>query len=101
MDKKDKTSKSDIFFGLFTSLIAQIKCAGDTPFDLKQLLVVSVNRMKAHISSEKGSLSASDLTLCGYISLVNDLLSLFIPLVSYEELIQFESQHNLLFEMFY
>jgi hypothetical protein len=57
--------------------------------------------MKSHMTTEKGSVLDDDRTLVGYLNLVNELLTLYIPLISYEELIAFEKEYNLVHEMFY
>lgn len=75
--------------------------AGETPFKLREVLVLCVQRMKTHVSNEKGGYIDDDRTLVGYLTLIYDLLSLYIPLVSYEEVIAFEEEHSLVFEMFY
>jgi hypothetical protein len=38
---------------------------------------------------EKGSFLDDDRTLVGYLGLVQELLSMYIPLISYEELVEF------------
>ena len=53
------------------------------------------------MTTEKGNFLDDDRTLVGYLTLVIELLSLYIPLISYEELVQFEKEHNLVHEMFY
>lgn len=68
---------------------------------MKNLLVTSITRMKSHMTTEKGSVLDDDRTLVGYLNLVNELMSLYIPLVPYEELIAFEKEHNLVHEIFY
>jgi hypothetical protein len=42
-----------------------------------------------------------DRTLVGYLNLVYLLLNMIIPLISYEDLVAFESKHNLIHELFY
>lgn len=101
-DKPDKTMRSNEFFGLFTKLIQQVNKEGTSgEFDLKNILVTSINRMKGHMTIEKGSYLDDDRTMVGYLGLVQELLSLYIPLISYEELIAFEKEHSLINEMFY
>jgi hypothetical protein len=46
--------------------------------------------MKDHISDEKGGILDDDRTLVGYLTLISELLSLFTPLISYEQFIEFE-----------
>lgn len=65
------------------------------------MLNTAVERLKKHVTNEKGSVLDDDRTLVGYLTLLYSLLNLYIPLVSYEELIQFESTHNLVFDIFY
>jgi hypothetical protein len=50
---------------------------------------------------EKGSFLDDDRTLVGYLVLVQELLSMYIPLISYEELVEFVKEHNLVHEIFY
>ena len=46
--------------------------------------------MKDHISDEKGGILDDDRTLVGYLTLISELLTLFTPLISYEQFIEFE-----------
>jgi len=46
--------------------------------------------MKSHMTTEKGSIMDDDRTLVGYLTLTMDLVLLYIPTISYEELIAFE-----------
>jgi hypothetical protein len=52
------------------------------------MISTAVIKLKNHLSNEKGStVFEGDLTLSGYIKLVQELLILYQPLVTYEELI--------------
>ena len=65
------------------------------------MLDTAVDRLKKHVTNEKGSVLDDDRTLVGYLTLLHSLLTLYTPLVSYEELLKFEASHNLVNEIFY
>lgn len=65
------------------------------------MLDTAVDRLKKHVTNEKGSVLDDDRTLVGYLTLLHSLLTLYTPLVSYEELVKFEASHNLVHEIFY
>ncbi len=65
------------------------------------MLDTAVDRLKKHVTNEKGSVLDDDRTLVGYLTLLYSLLNLYVPLVTYDELIQFEATHNLVFDIFY
>jgi hypothetical protein len=65
------------------------------------MLTTAVERLKKHVTNEKGSLLDDDRTLVGYLTLLHSLLCLYVPLVPYDELVSFEQTHNLVFEIFY
>ena len=69
--------------------------------DMKALLIETLNRMKAHESSEKDAGASDDKTLIGLIDLNYELLHHFIARVDYDELIEFSKERKLLHEFFY
>lgn len=51
------------------------------------MLTTAVERLKKHVTNEKGSVLDDDRTLVGYLTLLHSLLCLYVPLVPYDELV--------------
>ena len=91
--KSKQTKDCNEFFSIFIELIKYSRKENlkyKENFDLKKLLIESILRMKTHQSNEKPSSIFEDKILVGYISLVRELMLVFIEESKYEDVIAFE-----------
>lgn len=82
--------------------LAQNFLKTDQSFDVLPLLETNIVRFKKHVSNEYGATyQYDDRILFGYLDILYTLMDIYLERHTYEEFLELEQRHAMIFELFY